>query len=756
VDLSGIPKDSFLEQIATNLQEVFWLRSQEAFLYVSPAYEKIWGRPCAELYRNPQAHLQAIHPEDRARLESEHSWRRFHSEEIFVETYRVVRPDGSLRRVQARSFPIKDAQGTVSRRAGVARDITEDDLTEEALRRSEEKYRLVVEHANEMIVVAQDGMVKLSNPKALEVSGYSPEELARLPFIEHVHPEDRALVMERYQSRLRGEQHPEAYCFRIFDRSGQIHWLEIRAVLISWEGRPATLNFLIDVTRRKEAEQELRVKEAAIASAIDAIAMVDPGGTITYVNRSFLNLWGYQSEGEVLGRPAASFWRDTAEAQGVLDGLLQNGSWVGELMGQRKDGSHFKVQVSAGMVPDEQGRPVAAMAAFMDITERSRLEEQLRQSQKMEALGRLAGGMAHDFNNLLTVVKGFSDILLNSLSKEDPRRHDVEEIRSAAAKGAGMIRQLLAFSRTQILQPRLVDLNEVVANLARLLQRLIGEDIEMLTNLQPGLGLVRADPGQIEQALINLVVNAADAMAGGGRLAIETAAAAGEELRRLPEWTEGKEGQAVVLRVRDSGCGMDEGTQARIFDPFYTTKEPDKGTGLGLSTVYGIVRQSGGTIGVQSAPGCGSTFSIYLPQAAEAEPEPEPLQQLQGIAEGSETILLVEDDAAVRALTRTILKSRGFRILEAGSPADARNLCSAYEGSIELVLSDVVLPGMSGPELVQYLMALRPKMKALYVSGYPQRDQAKRGIPTSLSPFLPKPFTPEELTRKVRETLDTP
>jgi two-component system cell cycle sensor histidine kinase/response regulator CckA len=379
-------------------------------------------------------------------------------------------------------------------------------------------------------------------------------------------------------------------------------------------------------------------------------------------------------------------------------------------------------------------------------------EDYLRQSQKMEAVGRLAGGVAHDFNNLMTVIMGRSELLMTGLGETDPLRRNADEIKRTAERAVALTQQLLAFSRKQVLTPKVLDLNVVVANMDRMLRRLIGEDIDLVTVLGPALERVRADPGQIEQVIMNLAINARDAMPSGGKLTIETAniylddAYARKHAAVLP-------GPYVMLSVSDNGTGMDAETQSHIFEPFFTTKDQGKGTGLGLATVYGIVKQSGGYIWVYSEAGWGTTFKIYLPRIVDAA---EPLEPLRPVAQprGSETILLVEDEDGVRELTREILTMNGYTVIAARHGTEALEVCQRHPGEIALMLTDVVMPQLSGHELMERIKVFRPALRVLYMSGYTDKAIVRHGMLASDIAFLQKPFTPDALTRKVREVLD--
>src|SRR5213082_2572935 len=413
---------------------------------------------------------------------------------------------------------------------------------------------------------------------------------------------------------------------------------------------------------------------------------------------------------------------------------------------KRRDGRLLTVQLSVRAVRNAAGRVDYYETFVRDVTDQRRLQQQVLQSQKMEAVGRLAGGVAHDFNNLLTVITSYSDLVLEGLAPGDAKRDDLEQVRKAADGAAALTRQLLAFSRQQVVEPRVVSLNTVVEGLQKILRRVIGEDIEVTIALAPDLESVRADVGQLEQVLMNLVVNARDAMPTGGRLTVETA-----NVEHDPEYARDREAAAVrrfaMLAVTDTGCGMDEATKARIFEPFFTTKETGKGTGLGLATVYGIVKQAGGFITVDSEPGRGTTFKVYLPRVDEpAEPAVARIAPAEP-RRGTETVLVVEDAASVRMVTRQVLERHGYKILEAPNGDTALRLAAKHHGPIDLLLTDVVMPGLTGRQLAGQLSLLRSEMKVLYVSGY--ADTVEPG-----AAYLQKPFAPEALARRVRDVLD--
>ena len=415
-----------------------------------------------------------------------------------------------------------------------------------------------------------------------------------------------------------------------------------------------------------------------------------------------------------------------------------------------KSGRAIDVEI-AGYEIDYGGRK-AQLAILLDITKRRHLEDQLRQAQKMEAVGMLAGGIAHDFNNLLTIISGYSQLILISLDPHDRNRHAAEQIMKAGERAAALTKQLLAFSRRQVLQPRVLDLNKLVGSLSSMLQRLLGEDVDLRLALPHDLGRVNADPGQIEQVLMNLAVNSRDAMTQGGVLTIETGNVQLDE-NYVGRHIALKPGPYILLAVSDTGSGMDENTKARLFEPFFTTKGAGRGTGLGLSTVFGIVKQSGGSVDVYSEPGHGTSVKVYLPRIDEPVViEAEKLKR--NVARGTETILLVEDDEMVRTLVRETLAHEGYKVMDFADPVEARRKSESHKGAIQLLITDVVMPKVSGRELAGQLLGRRSALKVLYMSGYTDNAVMNSGILQTEVAFLQKPFTPAALTEKVREVLE--
>jgi len=511
---------------------------------------------------------------------------------------------------------------------------------------------------------------------------------------------------------------------------------------------------------RKRAQEAVRESEERYRLLFErnlaGVYRITLTGRILECNDALAHMFGYRSREDLIERDVRTLYPAADRRRDFLDILLKDRSLVNhEMRGQRRDGSPVWTLENAALLADERAGEVIIEGTVTDITDRKHLEEQLRQSQKMEAIGQLAGGIAHDFNNLLTTVLGYSNMALNQLSPHEPLREEIEEIQKAGERAANLTRQLLAFSRKQLFEPKLLDVNALIAEATRMLSRLIGEHIRLVTQLDPSLGSVRADPGQLEQVLVNLVVNARDAMADGGTLTIRTQNADVDAVNSRMHFG-APAGRYVVLSVADSGVGIDPEIQKRIFEPFFTTKEKPLGTGLGLATVYGIVRQSGGQVFVASEPGRGATFAIYLPRAEAGVETAVAVVAPAAPGRGSETILLVEDEAPVRDLTRRCLEQRGYSVLQAASAEDALELLAKHSGRLDLLLTDVVMPGASGPELATRLTAERPDLHVLFVSGYPDDSPASAGVLEGGTAFLQKPFTPDTLARKVRAVLDAP
>lgn len=551
----------------------------------------------------------------------------------------------------------------------------------------------------------------------------------------------------------------------VLDAEVQTKSGEVRNVRVHWSVPPGyeetlsrVLVSLVDVTESKQSEEALKRSEEKYRRlfeedlAANFVSKAD--GTLLACNPAFVNLFGFESKEDAMSHKAASFYPSPEARREFLE-LLTEQKQVAyyELDLRRKDGEIVHVIENAAGTFDENGRLVEVRGYLMDDTARRKIEEQFRQAQKLEAVGRLAGGIAHDFNNLLTAILGYGELLASQMAPSSPQLNSVSEIVRAGERAAALTRQLLAFSRKQVLQPKIVDLNDIVSGMDKMLRPLIGEDIELIAHLDPAIGRVKADQGQIEQVILNLAVNARDAMPSGGKLTIETANAdLDEDYARSHIGV--SPGLHVVLAIADTGCGIPAEIQPHIFEPFFTTKEIF-GTGLGLSTVYGIVKQSGGNIWVYSEVGVGTTFKIYLPRVdAEAE-DPITRPGNKSLSRGTETILLVEDSDLVRRLTAKILRSAGYTVWEAENGDEAQRLVTKSGGrKPHLLLTDIVMPHMSGKELAELIQRSLPEIKVLFMSGYTDNAVVRQDLIEGAASFLQKPFTGVTLTSKVREVLD--
>jgi len=518
------------------------------------------------------------------------------------------------------------------------------------------------------------------------------------------------------------------------------------------------------------SEALLRLQAQALEGAANAILITDRLGRILWVNPAFTTLTGYTAA-EALGqtpRILRSGEHDAAFYENIWQTLLAGRVWRGEIINRNKDGSLCLEEATITPVRGHDGEITHFVDIKQDVTESKRVqealnrsEEQLRRAQKLEAIGRLAGGVAHDFNNLLTVINGCAQLVLDSIDRDSPTAQQVQEILQAGESAARLTRQLLAFSRRQVLVPKIIDLNGVINDMGAMVRRLIGDDIEVTVLARADHAWIKVDPGQIEQVVMNLVVNARDAMPRGGRLTLETANEDSPDAGYTPPGEAPanlQPGPHVALTVRDNGSGMDAETQAHVFEPFFSTRE-DHGTGLGLATVYGIVRQSGGQIAVQSEPGLGTTFKVYFPCADPSPQEPSSSSRLRvewkraAEVKGSATVLLVEDEDGVRRLAQRILEREGLAVLIAQRPSEALSLSERHAGQIDLLLTDVKLPEMNGPELAERLRTLRPEMKVLLMSGYTDDSTIRQVLRKPGHYFLGKPFTPDALTESVGQIL---
>jgi len=623
---------------------------------------------------------------------------------------------------------------------------------------SDEQYRRLFEAAHDgiLIVDAATGRIMDANPFMTTLTGRARHELVGTFLWDVGLMRDTAESKEKF-SELNAVGHVRYDDMPLRTRDGREVPVEFISNVYLVNDTEVIQCNIRDISERKLAAAALQLRERAIEAVSLGIVIADASQAdqpIVYASPGFTQLTGYDRH-EILGHNCRFLQGVGTQAGSVAmlrSAIRQGESCTTELLNFRKNGAAFWNNLSLSPVKDADGRVTHWVGVQTDVTERRQLEAQLLQSQKMEAVGRLAGGVAHDFNNVLSVILSYAEIVSGELNPDEPLRADIEEIRKAAMRAADLTKQLLTFSRQQVLDIKVINLNQSIAEMEKLLQRLLGADVELTTLPAIALGNVKTDPSQVGQIIMNLAVNARDAMPQGGKLTIETEnVELDEEYGRIH--LDVKPGAYVMLAVTDSGVGMDAETLRRIFEPFFTTKEKGKGTGLGLATVFGIVKQSGGHIFVYSEPGTGTTFKIYFPRVGGViEDRPSTLPDLEPEHQTG-TVLLVEDEDQVRILARTILRRQGYVVLDAPNGGEALLICEQHPGNIDLLLTDVVLPRMSGRQLAERLAPARPTMKVLYMSGYTDDAILHHGIIDSGVAFLQKPFTPSSMTKKVREVL---
>ena len=637
----------------------------------------------------------------------------------------------------------------------------------ETSRESGARFRGLLEAAPDaMVVVNQAGEIVLLNLQAEKQFGYRRDELVGQQ-VKNIIPEGFAerLIADDLRSAADALAQQIGTGIELSARRKDGSRFPIEIMLSPLESAEEILvtAAIRNISVRKKAEEHLAQMEARyrglLEAAPDAMVVVNQAGEIVLLNLQAERQFGFQRD-ELVGQPVTRIIPEgfaerliADDLRSAADALAQQIGTGLELIGRRNDGTEFPMEIM--LSPLESAEGILVTAAIRDISVRKAVEAQLLQAQKLESVGQLAAGLAHDFNNLLTAIHGYGELLGQGLPDGDPRRADLNEILRAADRAAEMTRQLIAFSRRQILRPRVLDPAEIVEGIVPMLRRLMGEHITLVTHKEPDLGNVKADPSQLEQVILNLAVNARDAMPEGGELTIETANVEldSKYARAHPEVGPGR---YVLLSFTDTGVGMDPDTEARAFEPFFTTKEPGNGTGLGLATVYGIVKQSSGSIYLYTEPGRGTTFKIYLPRVEEAAAAVTEAVTVRPTTPGSETILLVEDNAAVRGFCRRVLEEQSYTVLEATSGAAALPLAASQIGSLDLLVTDVVMPGMQGHQLADRLWADRPDMPVLYISGFTENPVMSHGISRREVAFLPKPFTAEALGRAVRDAIDRP
>jgi PAS domain S-box-containing protein len=718
--------------------------------YVSPQIENLLGFAPAEWLAQPGAWEHQLHPEDRGRVlaEEESSWA---TGSRFISEYRMLGRDGRVMWFRDEGVVMGDASWASRRRQGVMLDITGSRRIQDDLRETQRRLSTTVSNAPVVLfALDREGVFTLSEGRALQAMGLKPGEVVGHSFFEIYGHHAGAIASAR--RALAGEEFTSIGELPELNLFVETRWTPQRDYAGNMTGVIGVSN---DITERKRAEMALQQSEANYRSMVErapyGIYRADAEGRLLSVNPALVEMLGYESAEELTeANLNADIYSDPQEHVRLM---LQNPDQFDrpEVAWKRKDGTPIAVSLRGRVVRDASGAILYFDSIVEEVTEKRKLEKQLRQAQKMEAVGRLVGGIAHDFNNLLVVIQGQMEMLAEQIRQDHPGQQGVEKAREAAERAASLTRQLLAFGRMQVLQPRVISLNAIIRGMDKLLKPLLGESIELVQKLDPGLAAVKADPGQMEQVILNLAVNARDAMPRGGRLTIQTTNAALDEAyaRAHPPLPAGR---YVMLAVHDSGIGMDKETQSHIFEPFFTTKEQGRGTGLGLATVYGIVKQSRGYIWVASEPDQGAAFQIYLPlvdEKVEAVKSSSP----ELLLTGNETILVAEDEEGVREVASQFLRKCGYTVLEARNGHEAIAIAESHPDAIHLLVTDMAMPGLSGRETAAQIMRLRPGIKVVCMSGYSEHSELMQAG-DFFDLRLQKPFTRETMAQAVRNAID--
>ncbi len=682
------------------------------------------------------------------------------SEGMAVFEWRHQRPDGEIWDAQVHLMSFQAGERHFLQ--FTLQDITERKKAEDALREREERLQSIFDNADEIIhMIAWDGTFLALSPSWEYYTGFSVAESIGKSFVPYVHPDDAPACLEVVKKVYETGLPQKIMEFRVRHASGKWIWFMNSGVSVKDEkGTPLYfLGVATDITERRQIEERLILIKEAVESSSDAIGLSDAEGRHIYHNKAFTQLFGYTPEELCIIGGGPAVYADSNTGKQVFESIMRGLSWSGEAEFVAKNGSIFTAMLRADAIRDNSGKVIGLLGLHTDITERKRAQEdrmklqaQLNQAQKMESVGRLAGGIAHDFNNMLSVILGHAEMAMMKSSPEQPLYSDMREIRKAAERSADLTRQLLAFAQKQTAAPKVLDLNETVEGMLKMLHRLIGENIELVWHPGNKLWQVKMDPSQIDQILANLCVNSRDAIAGVGRISIETRCVLCDDAY-CAQHSGVFPGSYVLLSFSDDGCGMDRDTLDKVFEPFFTTKEQGQGTGLGLATVYGIVQQNKGFINVYSQPGLGTTFSIYLPRHTGEDREALPGERKASVPRGSETILLAEDEPVILEMTARMLEHLGYTVLTAGTPGEAIRKAKEHPGALHLLMTDVIMPEMNGRDLEHHIRLTNPDVRCVFMSGYTDDIIAHQGVLDEGVFFIQKPFSLGSLAEKVRQAL---
>lgn len=672
----------------------------------------------------------------------------------------VVFPSGEKIIWENTASPIKDAEGNTIACLEIVRDITKRKRTETALKDSEEKYRTVVESCLAGVYIIQDDLFRYVNNRFCEIYGYSYQEIVdKFGPLDVTPDEEKSLVQHNLMKRYLGEANELEYVTKAIRKDGKIITIRIYGSIMEYNGRPAISGTVIDITEQTRAIEALRESEAKMRSIVDnigiGVALISPKMELLELNHRMAEWFpGIKADGHrVCFRSYFTPPRESACDSCPIQETLRDGLVHEATMNIPCGDERRLFRIISSPIRNNKGEVTAVIELAEDITERHILEVQLSQSQKMEAVGRLAGGVAHDFNNLLTVICGYTELALKNIEPSQPLYSNLKSIYDAAVRSEDIVRQLLTFARKQTIDPRVIDLNKTVEGMMKILTRMIGEDTSILWTARPYLWSVKIDPVQIEQILVNLCINARDSISGVGKVVIETDNTVIDE-SYCSTHSGCTPGEYTMLAVSDNGCGMDRETMDNIFEPFFTTKETGKGTGLGLATVFGIVKQNLGFINVYSELNKGTTFKIYLPRHTGPNDEISAITEKPPVIGRGELILVVEDEPHILEIIKIVLTKKEYNVLIAGTPAEAISLANEHSSRIHLLITDVILPEMNGKDLMEQIRTVCPDIKCLYMSGYTADVITQRGMLNEGVNFIPKPFSMQMLCEKVREVLD--
>ena len=733
-------------QMAENIQSALWITEvgQGPVIYVNPAFEEVFGIPCKVLYAKPRIWMDAIHAADHERVAMSITQVIRQKMPSASEEFRITQRDGSIRWISARTFPIRNEAGRVYRLAGIAEDITERKRMEGTLRESEERYRLLIQLSPDAIYIQSDGKIVFVNDAGLALFGASrADQLIGLPVVDLIHPDYRKIALDQFQ-RLRSTKARQPRVEEKYLRlNGSPFDVEVIAAPFTFQNQPMVQVVARDITERRQAEEKIREQAEFLDKANDAIIVKDLQGQIIYWNRGGETLYGWMRE-EALGKNLAQLLEpsDSIQLAEVLKKTQENGSWKGELKQVTKAGETKIVQSSCTLLRDSASVPKSILMIHSDVTENKMLESQLLRSQRLESLGTLAGGVAHDLNNVLTPIL-MSVSMLKSSARDPQEVRILNSVESAARRGAEIIKQLLTFARGVKGEHVLIQLKHLIRELDSILKSTFPKSIDMIVDVGKNIWTVHGDATQLHQVMLNLCVNARDAMPDGGKLTIKVEnASLDDQYARMH--IDAKPGRYVLITVQDTGFGIPPGIIDKIFDPFFTTKEVGKGTGLGLSTVMTIVKNHGGFLNVYSEVNRGSVFKVYIPATAGTERlEPQPVSESP--RGHGELILVVEDEAAVRDVIVHSLETNGYRVTSAKDGAEALALYAQMMREVAAVITDIMMPILDGPATIRALRKMNPDVKIIAISGLTAEAKVQEVTSLGVGHFLSKPFTTEKL-----------